>query len=215
MPRITFCAIEPRITHGVYNPFSQGIRQLRASIEHAPDLADWEVRFLDSESKDVDEWVTKLLAERADDMAFFDERVEKGLISKLQGIVDKASGTSPFNAPEAELAAIKALRAGKQTPYFDPKLNDVPVDFLSTVDTTGGNSGSATLNGKGELVGFLFDGTYDTVASDYLFDPVRTRSIHVDTRYMLWTMAEVDGATNLIEEIAGGPAAADAPPAAR
>lgn len=133
----------------------------------------------------------------------------------LQGIVDKASGTSPFNAPEAELAAIKALRAGKQTPYFDPKLNDVPVDFLSTVDTTGGNSGSATLNGKGELVGFLFDGTYDTVASDYLFDPVRTRSIHVDTRYMLWTMAEVDGATNLIEEIAGGPAAADAPPAAR
>ena len=70
MPRITFCAIEPRITHGVYNPFSQGIRQLRASIEHTPDLSDWEVRFLDSESKDVDEWVTKLLAERADVIGF-------------------------------------------------------------------------------------------------------------------------------------------------
>jgi len=121
----------------------------------------------------------------------------------LQGIVEKATDASPFNAPKAELAAIKALRAGNKTPYFDPKLNDVPVDFLSTVDTTGGNSGSATLNSKGELVGLLFDGTYDTVASDYLFDPVRTRSIHVDSRYMLWTLAEVDAATNLLDELAG------------
>ncbi len=128
----------------------------------------------------------------------------------LQGIVEKATDASPFNAPEAELAAIKALRAGKQTPYLDPQLNDVPVNFLSSVDTTGGNSGSATLNGKGELVGLLFDGTFDTVASDYLFDPVRTRSIHVDARYMLWTMTEVDGATNLLAEIAGTKSA-DAP----
>jgi hypothetical protein len=129
----------------------------------------------------------------------------------LQGIVEKATDASPFNAPEAELAAIKALRAGKQTPYLDPQLNDVPVNFLSSVDTTGGNSGSATLNGKGELVGLLFDGTFDTVASDYLFDPVRTRSIHVDARYMLWTMTEVDGATNLLDEIAGQPKSVDAP----
>lgn len=128
----------------------------------------------------------------------------------LQGIVEKATDASPFNAPEAELAAIKALRAGKQTPYLDPQLNDVPVNFLSSVDTTGGNSGSATLNGKGELVGLLFDGTFDTVASDYLFDPVRTRSIHVDARYMLWVMTEVDGATNLLDEIAATKSA-DAP----
>jgi hypothetical protein len=129
----------------------------------------------------------------------------------LQGIVEKATDASPFNTPKAELAAIKALRAGKMTPYLDPKLNDVPVNFLSTVDTTGGNSGSATLNSKGELVGLLFDGTYDTVASDYLFDPVRTRSIHVDTRYMLWTMTEVDGTTNLLDEINGLPGSVDAP----
>ena len=128
----------------------------------------------------------------------------------LRGIVEKATDASPFNAPKAELAAIKALRTGKKTPYLDPQLNDVPVNFLSSVDTTGGNSGSATLNSKGELVGLLFDGTYDTVASDYLFDPLRTRSIHVDTRYMLWTMAEVDGATKLLAEIEGLPAAADA-----
>ena len=129
----------------------------------------------------------------------------------LRGIVEKTTDVSPFNTPQTALAAIQALRAGKMTPYFDMTLNDVPVNFLSTVDTTGGNSGSATLNSKGELVGLLFDGTYDTVASDYLFDPVRTRSIHVDTRYMLWTMAEVDGATNLLNEIEGLPGTMDTP----
>lgn len=75
------------------------------------------------------------------------------------------------------------------------------MNFLSTVDTTGGNSGSATLNSRGELVGLLFDGTFDTVASDYLFDKEKTRSIHVDTRYMLWVMTEVDKATHLLEEM--------------
>jgi hypothetical protein len=119
----------------------------------------------------------------------------------LAGIVEKATGTGEFDAPKAELDAILALRAGKPTPYIDPRLNDVPVDFLSTVDTTGGNSGSATLNAAGELVGLLFDGTYDTVASDYLFDEEKTRSIHVDSRYMLWVMTNVDGATALLGEM--------------
>jgi hypothetical protein len=123
----------------------------------------------------------------------------------LAGVVEKATGKGEFNAPKAELDAIGALRAGRATPYLDPKLNDVPVNFLSTVDTTGGNSGSATLNARGELCGLLFDGTFDTVASDYLFDAVRTRSIHVDSRYMLWTMSEVDGATNLLKEIGEAP----------
>jgi hypothetical protein len=119
----------------------------------------------------------------------------------LKGILEKATGTGEFNAPKAELDAIKAVLGGKPTPYLDPKLKDVPVDFLSNVDTTGGNSGSATLNSKGELIGLLFDGTFDTVAADYLFDREKTRSIHVDTRNMLWVMAEVDKATNLLDEM--------------
>jgi hypothetical protein len=119
----------------------------------------------------------------------------------LQGIVQKATGSGEFNAPQAQLDAIKALRAGKASPFVDPTLADVPVNFLSTVDTTGGNSGSATLNSQGELVGLLFDGTFDTVAADFLFDKEQTRSIHVDTRNMLWVMAEVDQATNLLDEM--------------
>ena len=119
----------------------------------------------------------------------------------LAGIEQKHTGEGEFDAPDAQLAAIRALRAGKTSRFVVPELGDVPVDFLSTVDTTGGNSGSPTLNGKGEFVGLLFDGTYDTVASDYVFDPVRTRSIHADVRYLLWTMSDVDGAAHLVREM--------------
>ena len=119
----------------------------------------------------------------------------------LAGIVEKNTGEGEFNAPQKQLDAIKALRAGKKTAFADPALGDVPVNFLSTVDTTGGNSGSPTLNSRAELVGLLFDGTYESVASNFLFDKVKTRSIHVDSRYMLWNMAEVDGAGRLLKEM--------------
>lgn len=119
----------------------------------------------------------------------------------LAGIVEKNTGEGEFDAPKAELEAVKSLRDGKKTIYLDPALKDVPVNFLSTVDTTGGNSGSPTLNGKGEVVGLLFDGTYESVASNFLFDPVKTRSIHVDSRYMLWTMREVESASHLLKEM--------------
>jgi len=122
----------------------------------------------------------------------------------LEGILEKQTGSGDFNAPPKFLEAVSALRHGKTTRYLDPKLNDVPVNFLSTVDTTGGNSGSATLNARGELCGLLFDGTYESVASDIVFDAVHTRGIHVDSRYFLWTMSEVDGAAHLVEEMGLG-----------
>lgn len=119
----------------------------------------------------------------------------------LAGILEKNTGEGDFDAPKVQLDAIKALHAGKRSPFMDASLGDVPVNFLSTVDTTGGNSGSPTLNAKGELVGLLFDGTYESVSSDYLFNVATTRSIHVEARYMLWNMAEVDGALNLLREM--------------
>ena len=119
----------------------------------------------------------------------------------LAGIVEKNQAKGDFDAPARSLDAIAALRRGKGSPYVDAKLADVPVNFLASVDTTGGNSGSPALNAKGELIGLLFDGTFDTVGSDILFDPVRTRSILVDIRYVLWVMTEVDGATHLTSEM--------------
>ena len=118
----------------------------------------------------------------------------------LAGIVEKHTGDGEFAAPAALLEAVSALRAGRASPFVSPALGDVPVDFLSTVDTTGGNSGSATLNIRGELCGLLFDGTYDTVVSDILYE-AGTRSIHVDSRYLLWVLAEVEGAKGILEEM--------------
>lgn len=116
----------------------------------------------------------------------------------LEGILAKDTGVDPFNAPETQLKEIREKDYGG---YALDSIGSVPVNFLSDLDSTGGNSGSATLNGRAELVGLLFDGTFESVNSDWDFDPRTTRTIHVDTRYMLWVMDKVDGAHNLIEEM--------------
>ncbi len=118
--------------------------------------------------------------------------------TRLEGIPEKNTGEKPFNAPEKQLQLIAQKDYGG---YALRSLGTVPVNFLSDLDSTGGNSGSATLNAKGELVGLLFDGTIESVNSDWDFDPRTTRTIHVDTRYMLWVMEKVDGATRLIDEM--------------
>jgi len=118
--------------------------------------------------------------------------------TKLSGVVAKNTGKDPFDAPQALLDAVQAKKVG---PYFDPKLGDVPVDFLADLDITGGNSGSATLNARGELVGLAFDGNYESMASDWIFMPEITRSIHVDLRYILWVLDAVAGADDLLREM--------------
>jgi hypothetical protein len=116
----------------------------------------------------------------------------------VSGITQKNTGSGEFDAPKAELQAIAAK---KFDGYVDPQIGEVPVNFLSDVDTTGGNSGSPTLNARGELCGLLFDGTYESLGSDFVVDPDITRSIHVDAVYMLWVMDAVDGAQNLLQEM--------------
>jgi hypothetical protein len=117
----------------------------------------------------------------------------------VNGLLQKETGKDPFDAPPALLAA--ARDSARTKPYEDPQLHAVPVDFLSTCDTTGGNSGSPTLNAKGELCGLLFDGNYESIDADFLFTPQITRSIHVDVQYMLWVMDAVDGAQNVMREM--------------
>ncbi|NWO03888.1 MAG: S46 family peptidase [Idiomarinaceae bacterium] len=116
----------------------------------------------------------------------------------LRGVTEKATGEGEFNAPEEQL---KAIEAGDFGPYEKVDLNSVPVNYLATLDITGGNSGSAVLNHKGEFVGLAFDGTLDSIISDWDFNLENTRSIQVDTRYMLWQMEYVDHADNLLKEL--------------
>ena len=116
----------------------------------------------------------------------------------LDGLVAKVTGEEPFASPQSQLDAIAE---GRGAQYRMESLGDVPVNFLSDVDTTGGNSGSPTLNADGELVGLLFDGNYESLNAGWIFNPELTRSIHVDTRYMRWVMDEVDHAERLLEEM--------------
>jgi hypothetical protein len=120
----------------------------------------------------------------------------------LEGILEKDTGIEPFDSPEELL---EAIRAGDYGPYVDESLGSVPVDFLSTLDTTGGNSGSPTLNSRGELVGLLFDGAWESLLSDWYYEPERVRSIHTDVRYMLWVMDRVDAAHHLLQEMGVDP----------
>ncbi len=124
--------------------------------------------------------------------------ISKGPFTTVEGITEKHTGKDPFDAPQALRQAITEKRYGV---FRDAVLGTVPVNFLSSADTTGGNSGSAVMNKRGELVGLNFDSTYESITKDWYFDPVITRAIHVDIRYMLWIMKEVDKADNLLKEM--------------
>jgi hypothetical protein len=120
-----------------------------------------------------------------------------GAFTSLSSMVKKVTGKEPFDAPQNLLAAAKN---GPRSRFAEKSLGDVPVDFLSDLHITNGNSGSATLNSKGELVGLAFDGTYESVASDWVFSQ-NTRSIHVDLRYVLFLLHEVEHAQALLAEL--------------
>ncbi|TLU66341.1 S46 family peptidase [Thalassotalea litorea] len=118
--------------------------------------------------------------------------------TRLEGIAAKNTGEVPFNASDKQLSLIANKEYGD---YARPELGSVPVNYLGTLDITGGNSGSPTLNDKAEFVGLVFDGVYESIIGDWDYDPSLNRSIHVDVRYMLWVMEHIDGATNLIDEM--------------
>lgn len=118
--------------------------------------------------------------------------------TRLQGILQKDTGITPFDSPKKQLALINNKQYGD---YYMAQIDSVPVNFLSTLDVTGGNSGSPILNGKAELVGLLFDGVYESIIGDWHYDDNLNRAIQVDSRYMLWIMEYLDNADNLLTEM--------------
>lgn len=116
----------------------------------------------------------------------------------LSGMLAKHTGAEPFDVPEKFSKAAQAKRYGT---WMDPRLKDVPVDFLSDADTTGGNSGSPMVNGKGQLVGVNFDRVWENVANDFGYNPDVARNVSVDVRYILWTLDQVEDADALLREL--------------
>ncbi|AMJ58205.1 MULTISPECIES: S46 family peptidase [Stenotrophomonas] len=119
-------------------------------------------------------------------------------VTTVAGIVEKNTNTVPFDAPKPLLAAIAKGDFGSTA---DPALKTQTVNFLTNLDTTGGNSGSPVLNAKGELIGLNFDSNWESVSASWWFDPRYKRAVHVDMRYLRWLLAKVYPAPALLQEM--------------
>ncbi|MEN6589173.1 MAG: S46 family peptidase [Proteiniphilum sp.] len=115
-----------------------------------------------------------------------------------QGVLEKQKPGDPeFNVQDYILDAIRTNDFG---PYAD-KEGVMRVNFLSNNDITGGNSGSPVLNGNAELIGLAFDGNWESLSSDILFEPEMQRTISVDIRYVLFTIDKVMKAPHIVKEL--------------
>lgn len=119
-------------------------------------------------------------------------------VTTVAGIVEKNTNAFPFDAPKPLLAAIAKGDFGSTA---DPVLKTQTVNFLTNLDTTGGNSGSPVLNAWGELIGLNFDSNWESVSASWWFDPRFKRAVHVDMRYLRWLLAKVYPAPGLLQEM--------------
>ena len=116
----------------------------------------------------------------------------------LDGVMEKED---PDNWEFVVPAKLKELWMAKDFGRYALKDGKMPVAFLSNNDITGGNSGSPIMNSRGELVGLAFDGNWESMSSDVMFEPDLQRCINVDIRYVLFIVEKFGGAKWLIDEM--------------
>ena len=118
--------------------------------------------------------------------------------STSNGVLEKQKPGDPeFNV---QPYILDLLREGNFGRYAD-KDGKLIANFLSNNDITGGNSGSPVFNGKAELIGLAFDGNWEALSGDIIFEPEMQRTISVDIRYVLYTIDKIMKAPNIIQEL--------------
>ncbi len=123
-------------------------------------------------------------------------------VSTLEGIMEKDNPEIfDYNIPQ-RLREIHAAKDYGPYTVTDSKGNiTVPVCFIATNHTSGGNSGSPVINADGDLIGINFDRVWEGTMSDIVFDPDLCRNISLDIRYVLFIIDKVAGAGHLLEEM--------------
>ena len=126
------------------------------------------------------------------------DAVSYGHITYLEGMIEKyVPGDYEFDLPQKLIDLYESKDFGT---YADDN-GKLPVCFIATNHTTGGNSGSPALNGKGELVGLNFDRAWEGTMSDINYDASRCRNIMVDSRYILFIIDKYANADYLLDEM--------------
>ncbi|WP_322969803.1 S46 family peptidase [Faecalibacter sp. LW9] len=119
-------------------------------------------------------------------------------ITYIDGVIEKyIPGDYEFDLPKHMLHLYESKDYGN----YKDETGKLPINFIATNHTTGGNSGSPALNAKGELIGLNFDRVWEGTMSDLNYDPEICRNIMVDARYILWVVEKYAGAQRLIDEM--------------
>ncbi|MCW3118655.1 MAG: Peptidase [Chitinophagaceae bacterium] len=130
---------------------------------------------------------------RPRDAVFYD------YVTTSKGILEKyVAGDYEFDLPAKQVELLKKKDFGQ---YIDKQRNDLVINFITTNDITGGNSGSPVINANGQLIGLAFDGNYEALSHKIAFDKDLNRTICVDIRYVLWCIDKLGGAGNIIKEL--------------
>lgn len=126
------------------------------------------------------------------------DAVNYSYYTTMDGVMAKyIPGNWEFDIPKDVRDLAEARDYGR---YADENGNLI-VNFITTNDITGGNSGSPVINGEGELIGLAFDGNWEAMSGDIMFEQKVQRTICMDARYLLWCLEKVGGVKNIIDEL--------------